>query len=178
MTADRDDLKRAAIRAATQAGARRPTGVEALTDGIHRGELGRWVTIQSFALPPVPVAVGTEWQLVSLLAIADDPEAATIMPPWAAVTWGLPEGKVLEKIRLAEHPVAGPIRAGMGPVELRFDPSRLSRLYRGLDRVLALSPSDVPGMAGLAPAYDGLLPGPLRPLVHAIAPDTSGWLTP
>ncbi len=96
MPIDRDSLRRAANAAAERERGSRPPGIAGLILGLHRGKLAEFVTIESSALPPVPLrpesAVG--------IAVAARGDSGTWVP-WGRVVWSWPEGRVLRQERLS-----------------------------------------------------------------------------
>jgi len=169
-----------------------PTGLAALLHSIHRApELREWVTLESVALPPIPVWRGEHWGIMTLLAVSTRLEDGTPgwFAPWAALEWSLGDRQVAQKIDLRQHDdlvtltlrhprsfanrPANPIAA--------CDRTTLKRqqklLLKTLDRLLAPSNSTL-DLTQLAPLYASLLPLEVYPYYHALIPESKVWLTP
>ncbi len=98
MTVDLDKLAIAAAEAAAENASQRPTGVARLIVDLHRGDAADLVTLESIALPPIPVEHDGRIAVAALIA---SPAGDGLWRPWARVVWSWPDGDVLVAERLA-----------------------------------------------------------------------------
>jgi hypothetical protein len=103
MPIDRSDLSRAAARASIQAEAHRPQGIARWIADLHRGDTGAFVSLESTALPPVPVEVGDAMAVAVWIATPAGPGS---WRPWAQIIWSWPDGEVLVMERLGNKGAA------------------------------------------------------------------------
>lgn len=162
-------------------------GIGQLPRSIHRnGELENWITLESFALPPIPVLRLQQWQVVSLIVVATtlDDGSQGYFAPWGVVIWSVATKRVLEKIDLTEHPVLKHLRTekiSTQPVGISKDMEQRERivrenlLYAALDYVCA-EPTREDEVAKLAPHYAGLLCKQVYPYYHGLVPESQIWL--
>ena len=178
MKLDFDKLKKASEKIQSDIERREPKGVAGLLAGIHKGELGRWTTIESSALAPVPGVQGGRWVLVSLLAIpaSSTSDSPRLRAPWGAITWSGTDLVVSNKICLSDHDEVASIVTTLEPFPYTPHPPNMMRLCKGLDRLLSLDASRPHDLSGLARAYQGLLPTPVRGLIHTLLPSCQTWL--
>lgn len=141
MPIEKTAVQQAIQHAAEKSTPPKPVGIAALVAGIHRGELGDFLTIESTILPPVPLrashAVG---------AVVVGPAGGGKWAPWALVTWSWPGGAVLRRERL-------PTGFGRGEVAVTRDAQALGALFRAAEAFL----DDRAQGASLRPLYGRLL---------------------
>jgi ribosome biogenesis GTPase A len=161
-----------------------PTSIAALLHSIHQTpELREWVTLESIALPPVPVWRGEAWGLITLLAVPtalDNGEAAWFAP-WGAVEWRLSDRQVIQKIDLRQQEDFAALRQPRiftnHPAKPEFSDhssfkQRKEKLLQTLDQMLNAQVD----FEQLAVIYASLLPLELYPYYHALIPDSKAWL--
>lgn len=185
MSPDREILKQ--IKAKPTA---KQTGIGALPRSIHRTPgLREWVTLESSALPPVPVKRGQTWHLTSLLTIEHTLEDGTPewLAPWGAIEWSWPDRTVTQKIDLRQHPEfqtlrqPSKIKAQPTDRQVTLDPRsrtlRENALFRALDDLVSHK-TQTPNFSSLAGHYAGLLPSEIYPYYHTLIPESREWLRP
>jgi predicted GTPase len=186
MSINRDLLQKLSVKPVLQ-----QTGIGSLARGIHKiPGLREWVTLESVALPPVPVNRGKNWGIVSLLAVPTKFEDGSTgcLAPWGAIEWALPEKNVVQKIDLRKHEETAllrdaktiPVSPADGNVSLDLS-SRTMRenaLFSALDRLLSTPPRDRANLSFFASHYSGLLPAELYPYYHTLIPESREWLHP
>jgi len=166
MAFDLSDLQRASEAATARAKARAPkAGVAAMLAGLHRGELGGFVSIESVPLPPLPVLRDGAWTLTAALVVPTTPAGPEVHPPWALVCWAA-DGTVLRTTSL-DSPSGGPFA-------WRPDRAGLGRLCRELDALLAQGPDADP--SGLRSSYAALLSPELRAQLASLVPAAAALL--
>lgn len=183
MSNDREVLKQIKARPVAK-----QTGVGALPRSIHRTPgLREWVTLESFALPPVPVKRGQTWQLVSLLIVEQKLDDGTQewLAPWGAIEWSWPDRTVTQKIDLRKHPELDALRqpskikAQPADRQVTLDPRsrtlRENALFRALDDLVS-NGTETPNFSSLAGYYAGLLPPEIYPYYHTLIPESREWL--
>ncbi len=185
MPTNRDLLQQLSIKSVAK-----QTGVGSLVRGIHKiPGLREWVTLESVALPPVPVKLGKNWGIVSLLAVPTKLEDGSPgwIAPWGAVEWSLPEKNVVQKIDLRQHKEMALLRRdktvpahpadGNVLLDLRSRTIRENALFSALDRLLSADNSGI-NLTLLATHYSGLLPAQFYPYYHVLIPESREWLRP
>lgn len=186
MSINRDLLQKLSVKPVLQ-----QTGIGSLPRGIHKiPGLREWVTLESVALPPVPVNRGKNWGIVCLLTVPAKLKDGSpgLLTPWAAIEWSLPEKNVIHKIDLRKYEAIALLRelkiVSANPadekvsLDLRSRTLRENALFSDLDRLFLTSPSDRPKLSFLATHYSGLLPAELYPYYHTLIPESREWLRP
>lgn len=161
-----------------------PEGIAGLIHGIHRiPELRDWVTLESVAITPIPVQRGNHWSLLTLLAVPvrEAKETPGWNPPWGAVEWSMPEGRVLQKIHLSKQSNLPQVKfIPLIPVaESRIDRSRSQResdLFQALETFF--SDPDPNNLPSLANHYPTLLASELYAYYQVLVPASQSWLIP
>lgn len=163
---------------------RRPAGIAALAAGVHRDPaLRSWLTMESSALIPVPARDEDGWSLWSLIAIVrqEAPDVQTHQPPWGAVQWEWPTGRVVQLVELARRPELAAVldEARGAPTEAWQVPgSETGRWQRdeALERLTELLASDPDDLSEMAVRYERILPAGAYPLYWALATGSRAWL--
>ncbi|NET45447.1 dynamin family protein [Okeania sp. SIO2B3] len=172
--------------------AKKQTGVGALPRSIHKTPgLREWVTIQSFALPPVPFKHHQEWRIISLLITQKkiNNQQQEWFAPWGAIEWSFSQKSVIQKIDFRDLPQSSPITSlrersfisvhpanGKNYLELDSYTERENRLFQALDKLLKLPPSEEIDLATLNPDYAAILPTEIYPYYWALIPESKTWL--
>ena len=165
-------------------------GVEATIKGIHRiPDLCDWITIESVALPPLPVNHHGQWRLFTLLAVprllTDGTEG--YRAPWGAIEWSWPERRIVNKINLDEQQEISLIREQQKFIR-KYSSQLLalhapathahleSVLLRKIDALFALPPCSYPKLDHLSHYYSELLPEELYVYYWTLLPSSREWL--
>jgi len=186
MSINRDLLQKLSVKPVLQ-----QTGIGSLPRGIHKiPGLREWVTLESVALPPVPVNRGENWGIVCLLTVPAKfkDSSSGWLTPWAAIEWSLPEKNVIQKIDLRKYEAIASLRepkiVSANPadenvsLDLRSRTWRENALFSDLERLFLTPPSERPNLSFLARHYSGLLPAELYPYYHTLIPESREWLHP
>ena len=171
---------------------KKQTGVGALPRSIHKTPgVREWVTIQSFALPPVPFKHHQEWRIISLLITPKkiNNQQQEWFAPWGAIEWSFPQKSVIQKMNFRDLPQSSPITSlrersfisvhpadGKNYPELDSYTKRENHLFQGLDKLLKLPPSKYIDLAPLNPDYAAILPREIYPYYWALIPESETWL--
>ncbi|MCW3051750.1 MAG: hypothetical protein JWN14_920 [Chthonomonadales bacterium] len=167
-----------------------PQGVQGLLQSIHRApELREWVTLESSALPPVPVQDAAGWRILTLL-VTPAPAVAGIAQfhaPWAAISWSWPEKAVAKRdlrapasMLAARNTVvfATTPPAGEQVLAAAEQAQRMERLCRSLENLTPADAVSAEELAQLGRHYSALLPAAAYAYYYALAPETQTWLRP
>lgn len=168
----------------------KPTGIGALPRSIHKTPgLREWVTLESVALPPVPVKREDNWGLISLLAVPTKLKDGIPgwFAPWGAVEWSLPTQQVVQKIDLRQREetatlrqvktiAACPVNSNL-PLDMSSRKQQENALFAILDRLFS-NPNQSIDLASLASYYAGLFPAAIYRYYHSLIPESREWLRP
>jgi hypothetical protein len=123
MPIDLSDLSKAAARASIETEAQRPLGIARWIANLHRGDVGAFVSVESTALPPIPVEMGDALAVAVWIAT---PAGPGLWRPWAQVIWSWPDGEVLVMERLGDDDAAA------SPLALALSSQEFGRLCDAL----------------------------------------------
>lgn len=164
------------------------TGVGALPRSIHKApELREWVTLETIALPPVPVNREGSWRLISLLVVpASRENIQQWKAPWGAVEWSWQNRQVVQTIDLRQHQDIASLRRSSNinvyPTAANLNLNTISRtqkennLFQVLDNILATPPNAEVDLSSLSRHYAQLLPTEIYPYYWALIPECKQWL--
>ncbi|WP_088890017.1 dynamin family protein [Leptolyngbya ohadii] len=160
-----------------------PDGMAALPYSIHRTpEIRDWVTIESVALPPIPVWRSDRWGLVALIAVPvrSEQKITGWRTPWGAIEWSLPDCQVVQTFDLSQQPEFTDL-ASADPVlstaaDARSIAQREADLFKALDDFFTAPSLD--RLPTLTPFYSQLLPSAFYSCYHVLIPDSRLWLIP
>jgi small GTP-binding protein len=160
-----------------------------LVRGIHRQvELRNWVTIETFALPPIPIQRLGEWHLVSLLTVArkNESDVECYVTPWGIIEWSFSDKKVINKLNLRSKQEANslwqsqliPIQAADLSISLtpEIKTMRENNLFSAIDSFCSQTNRNKEDFAQLAKHYSGLLPQEIYSYYHDLVPESREWL--
>ncbi|MBD2207431.1 dynamin family protein [Calothrix sp. FACHB-1219] len=181
MPIDRDILRQVSVKTDKQ------TGVGALPRSIHKTpSLRKWVTLETIALPPVPVNKQGNWQLISLLVVpASEGDTQQWKAPWGSVEWSWCDRQVVQTIDLRDRQDIASLRGSAislypTAANLILNPASRTRkennLYAALDRILATPSYGEVDLSSLAVHYAALLPAAIYPYYWALIPESKAWL--
>ncbi|MBK1987638.1 dynamin family protein [Sphaerospermopsis aphanizomenoides BCCUSP55] len=186
MQINRDVLKQVSVKTAAK-----QTGVGALPRSIHKTPgLREWVTLETVALPPVPVNKAGSWHLISLLVVPTTLSRDTLQwkAPWGAVEWSWSDRQLVQTIDLRQRQDTAVLRRSPTisayPTAANLTLNTISRtqkenhLFQVLDGILATPPSQEVDLSPLAIHYAHLLPGEIYPYYWALIPESKAWLRP
>lgn len=170
--------------------ANQSTGVKKLINSIHKEpKLRDWVTLESMALPPIPVKKGNQYHLFTLLVTTknDNRHDRVLNSPWALIEWVLPQGNIVQFQEIRNNPQIDRLKLNYTD-EIKNNPSdrkinndtkikiqRENILYQLLDRLDSDSNDD---LTYLAPHYSGLLPQEIYQFYWLLIPECQSWLNP
>lgn len=180
MAIDQEVLRRRAQEYRPQ----RPSGIAGLVEGAHRDPaLGPWLTLESTLLAPVPAKDGDGWTFWSLVSAARSASVGPgYQPPWGAVRWTWPSGRIAQLLALdSRSDLAAALATARSAPASAWQVGRgFSRKRRDvlLHRVESALGTDEAELAELADLYADLLPTAAYPLYHALAPASAYWLHP
>ena len=165
------------------------TDIEKIIYSIHRiPELRDWITLESMALPPIPVQRNLDWHLISLLTTPCQNKSnfKGWNSPWAAIEWNWENQQIVQKLDLRQQEhfkslrEVGEIPYQPADTNIQFEYQTQMQRQRTLFEVLeiffktdSISQSDY---QSLASHYAGLLPKPLYPYYHILVPECQEWL--
>ncbi|MEA5577832.1 dynamin family protein [Anabaena sp. UHCC 0451] len=184
MNIDRNLLRQISAKTTTQ-----QSSISSLVRGIHKiAELRDWVTIETVALPPIPVQRLGEWGIVSLLTVPKktENEINGYTTPWAVVEWSLTTKEVVKKLDLrdikANHPLWTKqiIINQPADISVNLTPQvktiRENALFTSLENFCSILNRNKADFSALAKHYVGLLPKDVYQYYHDLIPESQEWL--
>jgi hypothetical protein len=183
MKVDMDKLS-AAVNAARAR--RKPlAGVAALIASLRSDPATREsIPLETVPLAPVPWRDEGPWRIVVMLAVrTTESNAPCIRRPWGYAEWTVgADGRAAGTPSITRFADDAKYNAVVSrvPDHVSYDNAAAARglrtLYGAIDPILAADAILTPGLAHLAPLYDGVLPVELDILVHRVAPGSEDWL--
>jgi GTPase SAR1 family protein len=153
-----------------------------VSDLMHRlrreSALHHWLPLESYLLPPVPAFYDRKRTLIVPVSASAGNGALT--PPWGAIEYTWPQGRVAQLLDLRMHPEAGSIRKKMDDISLpklkADEKSRLeAELHQNIQEIFESGLAEF-NPEKLLPLYNALVPESIFTFYWILNPDSKTWL--